>query len=48
MIINPEKLNISEEERQAFLKVFMQYLLDVLAIKYPELDLRNSVDSTKK
>ena len=31
MILNPEKLNITDEERQALLKIFKQYVLDYLA-----------------
>ena len=31
MILNPEKLNITEEERQALLEIFKQCVLDYLA-----------------
>ena len=31
MILNPEKLNITEEEQQALLEIFKQCVLDYLA-----------------
>ena len=40
MILNPEKLNITEEERQALTKLFKQYVLDYLQMKI--FDLRST------
>ena len=33
MILNSEKLNITEEERKALLEIFKQYVLDYLQMK---------------
>lgn len=38
MILNPEKLNITEEQRQAVSEIFKQYVLDYLQVK--NFDLR--------
>lgn len=40
MILNPEKLNITEEERQALLEIFKQCVLDCLQMK--NFDLRTT------
>ena len=40
MILNPEKLNITEEERQALTEIFKQCVLDYLQMK--NFDLRST------
>ena len=40
MILNPEKLNITEEERQALMEIFKQCVLDCLQMK--NFDLRST------
>lgn len=40
MILNPEKLDITEEERQALLEIFKQCVLDCLQMK--NFDLRST------
>ena len=40
MILNPEKLNITEEERQALTEIFRQCVLDYLQMK--NFDLRST------
>lgn len=40
MILNPEKLNITEEQRQALTEIFKQCVLDYLQIK--NFDLRST------
>ena len=40
MILNPEKLNITEEEQQELLELFKQCVLDCLQIK--NFDLRST------
>lgn len=40
MILNPEKLNITEEERKALTKLFVQCVFDYLQMK--NFDLRST------
>ena len=44
MILNPEKLNITEEERQALLEIFKQCVLDCLQMK--NFDLRSTTHNS--
>ena len=37
MILNPEKLNITEEEREALVEIIKQCIWDYLHAKYPYL-----------
>ena len=40
MLLNPERLNITEDERQALLEIFKQCVLDYLQMK--NFDLRST------